>query len=129
MKMIKGFAYFSFVALFTGSSHTQDLPELIDTRTDGTAIFSCAGILRAAANIKDLSQSDYKRVFDAYQRNDIAKQTLYKAMQKSSDAGNIGTIWPNLRHIELATRTKALTFIENGRKDNVVAAAAICMRN
>ena len=107
----------------------QRIPELVDMRTDGTAIFSCAGILLAASHIKNMNSSDQRRVFDAYQRNDKAKQTLYTAMGQGPEAKNISVIWENLQDLQKRSRTRALSFLQNGNRAKVSSAAALCMGN
>jgi hypothetical protein len=111
------------------TSHFQGVSELIDMKTDGAAIFSCAGILRAAVYSNRLSKDSYKAFFDAYQRNDAAKQHLYEAMKTSSDAPKIDGIWASLNDLQIKTKIKAISYIENGHKGEVMSAAATCARN
>jgi hypothetical protein len=79
-----------FVAFLDNSVSAQQLPELIDMRTDGTAIFSCAGILLAAAHIKGLSSTDHKKYSTQWQKEQMRKisvsfGTIFKIFRNRRD--------------------------------------------
>lgn len=131
MKIMPFLCVLLFVAFVSSPANAKgrQMPELIDMRTDGTAIFSCAGILLAAAHIKGMNVSDQRRVFDAYQRNDKTKQTLYTAMGEGPEAKNISAIWETLQNLQKRSRAKALSFLQNGNRAKVTSAASMCMLN